>query len=106
MKKIIVSICAILYSTFLLGQHHINGRVLSAVDSLPVQNASVSLINGSKVKTDNRGVFSLRFSENDSRIRITHIAFIQKVVKVGKLSGDSVFIFLEPLAMDIKLPAL
>jgi len=92
-----------LYSTFLLGQNgiNINGRVFSALDSLPVANASVSLVDGQTVKTDRQGTFSLRISEGSGRIQITHIAFHQKDVAVHNLSNDSVLVFLEPLSTGI-----
>ncbi|SKB62796.1 TonB-linked outer membrane protein, SusC/RagA family [Parapedobacter luteus] len=85
------------------GQTHLlNGKIISAADSIPLGGVSILQVNGtSAAKTDSEGFFSMRFAGTDVVLKITSLGYETQTVNLS-LPNDGLFLIsLTPIAQQL-----
>ena len=68
----------------------VRGYVYDAADQTPIANVNITNQRTQfGTSTDTNGFFSLRFSGNNNRLRISHVTYKEKTVRITNIASDS-----------------
>ncbi len=83
MKKICITICAVLFPGFLLAQSHVIHGVVQTLETIPLIGATVRVKStGQSVETDSLGNFRI-YCEPKDKLRISATGFYAQNVKIA-----------------------
>ena len=70
----------------------VSGYIYDATDHTPIANVNVmEPRTRTGTSTDQNGFFNLRFSTNTIQLRITHVAYTGKTIRLSNIAPDSLF---------------
>lgn len=86
-----------MFITFAYGQSHIiKGRVINAVDTLPISSAGIRVADIGATRTDSDGAFEMRLTENSATLRVSHVGFESQELKISLPISSPLIIMLQP----------
>lgn len=89
-KKLIMFLWLITSTLSGIGQenHTIRGKIINAVDSLPIEGATVRAKGNRLVNTDPLGNFELVIIPGDTNIKVSHVAFESRTMQLSSSDLD------------------